>query len=103
METVKPSAQETAYDRNVTEAVLDVGRNDKAGYRHRYIIGAEESNWTIKALFSTVPYNAPPLSLNMISNALLKVLVPKTRMKIQVKNHPMQNGSEVFPPYFKID
>jgi hypothetical protein len=98
-------ALEPQWDRNVSQQVLSIGVKDVASYRHQYIVGVEQLDpkvSMITAMYSTVPYNAAPLALNVVSNALLKSKFPKDKSRIIVENHPMQNGTEVIFQIFSL-
>jgi len=48
------------------------------------------------ALYSTIAFNAPPLSINLVSNARFNMIKSvRDKRKIRVENHPMENGTEV--------
>ncbi|KAF2889010.1 hypothetical protein ILUMI_17163, partial [Ignelater luminosus] len=58
------------------------------GVRVRYITGASFENNDIYAYFNNDPYHSPPLSLQMVFNAILKAEV-STKHSIQMFNHPL--------------
>ena len=69
--------------------LLAVGLRDLGSYREQYLVGAVfESNQTT-AMYSTSPHHAVPLSINLVTNAILKSLEPEK--SIQAIVHPLEN------------
>lgn len=62
-------------------------RNPSA-VRVRYITGASFKDNDVYAYFNNDPYHSPPLSLQMLFNAILKVEVSR-KHNIQFFNHPL--------------
>lgn len=77
---------------------IQKGEQDILEYRRRFIVAAKEANNFIVALFSTIALNTPPLSVNLVTNAMLRTIEPNAMRKIVVENHPMRNTeySQVF-------
>lgn len=74
-----------------------IGEIPKVGlslYTDNYIVGATfEANATnvtkIIGHFNNQPYHTPPLTLNLITNSMLKMISQSTDAQINVINHPM--------------
>ena len=71
-------------DANFTEFILTQAENDISYYRRNMIVGADFTRDSLsdhgpqditiaKALYNSVPIHSLPLSVNLLSNALLKV------------------------------
>jgi hypothetical protein len=80
---------------HVSDYAIDFGENESLNYRLRLIAASQEvSSLQVKAMYSTVPLNAPPLAVNLVSNALLRRIESSSKIKIVVENHPMLNSSD---------
>lgn len=78
----------------ISDALLEAGEKNIAKYRHNYLVAANETNSSITAMYSTVPFNSPPLSLNLVTNTILRTVVyPNSKQRIIVENHPLKNSS----------
>jgi len=77
--------KEDLLGRLVTLGAVDLGK-----FRQEYIVGAEFNETVVTALFSSIPYHAAPLSVNLITNVILKAQAPKKDFSIQVTVHPLQ-------------
>ncbi|XP_050538080.1 phospholipid-transporting ATPase ABCA1-like [Daktulosphaira vitifoliae] len=68
--------------------LLKVATKNIAPFTQKYIIGAVFNNNTITAFFNNQPYHGPPLSLNMVYNAILKSFKGED-YGIDIINHPL--------------
>ncbi len=71
--------------------LIRLGQEDLGVYREEFVVGAELNESSIMALFSSIPYHAAPLSVNLITNSLLKSLAPTKDYSIEVSIHPLEN------------
>ncbi len=76
---------------NIERKLLSDAKEEEK-YRDQYIVAADLRSTTATAFFSTIPIHASPLSVNLVSNAILRTMAPGKKYEIQVANHPLQNG-----------
>jgi hypothetical protein len=78
--------------KNVTESLLHAGESDIQNYRTKFIVAAEFSHFTGKhsmnAMYSSTAIHSAPISLNLITNAIL-ANVSQKHSSITVVNHPL--------------
>ena len=82
---------------DVLKYLVCVGERSLLDLNDRHLIGAEVrrnpivENLHVNGFFNNQPYHAPPLSLNYISNGLLKQFSPPEMQNrtIHVVNHPV--------------
>jgi len=77
---------------SLVEGLLRIGEADLAIFRERHIIAADINSTHFKALYSTIPFHAMPLTINVMSNAILRM--ENKAQVINVGNHPMEEGFE---------
>ena len=97
------------YD-NISEGLLNVGKDNLLDYRKNYIIGGDfepfgsDFNFSVPnipfspspksinvltGLYNSIPKHSRPLSTNYISNALLQHLDRSEERRITTSNHPL--------------
>lgn len=87
------------YNYNVSEGLLAVGREDISLYKERYIIAAEITSNSMKAMHSSLAPHSAPLAMNLLTNTILEKLKPGQGYKIEVTNHPFPNNMwDLFRP-----
>ena len=95
---------------NISEGLLNVGKDNLLDYRKNYIIGGDfepfgsDFNFSIPnipfssspksinvltGLYNSIPKHSRPLSTNYISNALLQHLDGSEERRITTSNHPL--------------
>ena len=102
------SVEVMQYD-NISDSLLKVGENDLLDYRKNYVIGGDFKpllprdilsflppsidipfNISIlTGLYNSIPKHSRPLSMNYISNALLRHIDGNENRTITVSNHPL--------------
>ncbi|KAJ9595471.1 hypothetical protein L9F63_013335, partial [Diploptera punctata] len=73
----------------VSTSLLDIGENNIQDYRGKYIVAAEFNSSTkplLNAMFSSVAIHSAPISLNLMTNTILKKESPEK--SITAINHP---------------
>ena len=82
---------------NFTEFILDVGLDDISKYRQLLVAGADfskdNSMKNLTCLYNSVPLHALPVSVNLMSNALLKHYYEDVDKSIIVINHPFPRAN----------
>jgi hypothetical protein len=76
---------------SLVNELLRIGEEDLAAFRERHIVAAEVNSTHFKAMYSSIPYHASPLSINLASNTILRYM-NKPDVKITVTNHPIHEG-----------
>jgi hypothetical protein len=78
----------------INHALMQVGKNNINNYRRKFIVAAEFNASDLpqvsllNAMYSSTAYHAPPISLNLLTNA---VVSSEARNKsITVINHPLE-------------
>ena len=93
-------------DANFTEFVLTQAEKDISYYRRKMIVGADFTHDNLsdhgpqditiaKAFYNSVPIHSLPLSVNLLSNALLKVRLNKD-------SRDVCEGKNICNDFFKI-
>jgi hypothetical protein len=72
--------------------LVSAGIKDVGLYRARYIVASDLNSTSVNALFSSIPHHASPLSINLISNTLLRNMAAGKDYVIEVANHPLKTG-----------
>jgi len=78
---------------NLHSAIVEASKKDRFGYKWRYIIGAERNPSRFTALFSPYALHSCPLSINAVTNAILRQITKKN-FRIHVSSHPMAHAKE---------
>lgn len=77
----------------IVSSLMNVGTEDLAKFRERYIVGGEfNSSTNVTALFSSIPYHSSPLALNLMSSAILNSLAGGG-YNIEMTIHPIESDS----------
>ena len=76
----------------INHALLEFGENNINDYHTKYVIAAEFNqsdpfSVSLNAMYSSLAFHAAPISLNLLTNALLKHA--NTGRSITVINHPL--------------
>jgi hypothetical protein len=80
--------------RPINHALLEVGENNINDYRTKFIVAAEfnasdsPNVALLNAMYSSIAFHAAPISLNLVTNAVLQSKDP-TKL-ITVSNHPLK-------------
>ena len=102
------SAEAKKYG-NISDSLLKVGENDLLDYRKNYVIGGDFAPLLpqeilpflpssidipfnislLTGLYNSIPKHSRPLSMNYISNALLRHLDGNGNRTITTSNHPL--------------
>jgi len=85
--TVGNSAR--SVGRDLGTELLEIGKKDLVAYRENYIVAADFSDSSATAWFSTIPRYASPISVNLVSNAILKSIPGYNGPSIRVSDHPL--------------
>ena len=72
---------------------MSVGKKNAGHYRQKYIVAAFLGKTSVTALFSSIPNHAAPLSINLVSNAILKSMAAKKDYNIKTASHPLSSNS----------
>lgn len=91
---------------NITAYLICIGQQSLVDYSDRHLIGAEVVENTINktldlvGMFNNQPYHGPPLTLNHLTNGLLRQYSPTSmnNRTINVVNHPVSQR-----PYESIE
>ncbi|XP_018330699.1 ATP-binding cassette sub-family A member 3 [Agrilus planipennis] len=74
---------------NLSEVILQETASNTAVFRRRYIVSASfNTNNTIVAWFSNIPYHGAPLSLNLVMNSIIKQELGSD-YEIRINNYPL--------------
>ena len=85
---------ELVTEKNFTQFIIEKGAEDITKYRNQLVAGADVvsnedgSRLNFKCLFNSVPLHALPVSVNLMSNAVLKHFNAVNSKSINVINHP---------------
>lgn len=74
----------------ILKELEDVSLEDLGIYRDHYIVAADLNRTAFHTLYSTIPYHAAPLSINLASNALLRTMTNMT-YSLKAAFHPLHN------------
>ncbi|XP_046662414.1 phospholipid-transporting ATPase ABCA1-like isoform X2 [Homalodisca vitripennis] len=76
---------------NIVEALLNIGVENVARYKTHVIVAAnfEETNKTATALYNGLAYHSAPISVNMLTNALLRSNSRTSDNSITITNQPL--------------
>lgn len=85
-ETIKNCTESRS---SIDDFISCIGRKDLSLYTDNYIIGATFENNSLTGHFNNQPYHVPPLTLNYLTNSLLKSAMKSNDYKINVINHPL--------------
>ena len=88
---VGSSATKTKKD--ILEELVSIGKKNAGHYRQKYIVAAFLGKTNVTALFSSIPNHAAPLSINLVSNAILKSIDSKKDYNIKTAIHPLATDS----------
>ncbi|ODM92121.1 ATP-binding cassette sub-family A member 3 [Orchesella cincta] len=87
------------FNNNVSQALLEVGISDISIFRDKHIIAAEINDTHMKAMYSTIATHSSPLSMNLLTNTLLRGAAPGQGNWIETINHPFRNSFyDLFQP-----
>jgi len=75
----------------MTEQLSAEANRNLAQYRNKFIVAAELTQEKHKAMFSSIPYHSSPVSVNLISNAVLKQLSGSKDFWIETINEPLSS------------
>ncbi len=78
-------------EREMDAYLLEIAKSDLTKFRERHIVGGVLNDTNFKAMHSTLARHSPPLSINLMTNTLLKLTDPDTSIVLEVTNHPMSN------------
>lgn len=78
----------------ISDALLKIANGSIFKYRKDYIIAAKQSTDAVTAMYSTVALDAAPLSINIVSNAILQALSGAGN-QIVIENKPLMTDSLV--------
>lgn len=82
-------------EKPINHALLQVGQNSINSYRTEFIVAAEfnasDSSGVslLNAMYSSVAYHAAPISLNLLTNAVISSKDPNK--SITIINHPLES------------
>jgi len=65
---------------------------DLGAYREKYIVAGELNASSVTALYSSIPNHAAPLSVNLMSNTILRAMEGNKNYSISVSSHPLDAG-----------
>ena len=91
-EIVGSSATKIENYSTLEEELVAVGERDLGLYREQYIVAADMNSSHVKAMYSSIPFHAAPLAINLASNTILRKLTPDQAYSIEVTNHPLKSG-----------
>uniref|UniRef100_W8AEW5 ATP-binding cassette sub-family A member 3 n=1 Tax=Ceratitis capitata TaxID=7213 RepID=W8AEW5_CERCA len=80
-------------DKNFTQYILDLGQTEQVRINSRYVAAATVSNGTITAWLNNQPLHTAPLTVNLVHNAMAKVLLG-SEASITVINAPLPYSLE---------
>ncbi|XP_067637687.1 phospholipid-transporting ATPase ABCA3 isoform X2 [Eurosta solidaginis] len=84
---------QTTGERNFTEYILDLGKTEQVRINSRYMAAATVSAEKITAWLNNQPLHTAPLTVNLVHNAMAKVVVgPES--SISVTNYPLPYSLE---------
>ncbi|CAG7730793.1 unnamed protein product [Allacma fusca] len=88
------NAEAVFVNDNINNALIQIAQEDELEYRERFVIAAEFTDSDIRAMFQTIPIHASPLSINLVTNALLRNMMPSDGavITLTVTNHPLTSG-----------
>lgn len=91
-------AQRLSSGTNLTTELLRISHSDEESYFQRHLFAAELDPVNLNAVSSSIPEHVQPLTLNLVSNAMLRYLAGgETKRSIEVTNHPLSSGTyEIF-------
>jgi hypothetical protein len=75
--------------------LISAGIQDLGAYREKYIVAGELNASSVTAMYSSIPNHAAPLSVNLMSNAILMAMQGNQNYKIDVTSHPLDTGLSV--------
>ena len=82
---------------NLSKSLLKVAKSDLGLYRESYVVAIEfNSSEAFNAMYSSIPYHASPLAINLVSNVVMKQMLiengqPNKDITLEVTNHRLPN------------
>lgn len=77
-------------NKTVIQELEDASLRDLGIYRDHYVVAADLNSTSYHTLYSTIPYHAAPLSVNLATNALLRTMSNIT-YTVNTAFHPLHN------------
>jgi len=77
---------------DLVEELITIGGKDLGAFREKYILAGDLNETSVTAMFSSIPNHASPLSVNLMSNAILGTTQGSKGYRIEVTTHPLQSG-----------